>query len=384
MIPQRWQRIGEIYHSALPLIPAERAVFVTNACAGDSALQQEVISLLESDESSGDFLTTSVFELGLKVLVHDSSKSAETQPVLHQQKPDNLPGTTLDGRYLIERELGHGGVGAVYLARDHKLHNKPVVVKVLLEESLKNSWIAQKFRQEKEALARIDHPGVIGILDDGELPDGAPYIVMQYVDGISLREAIKAQPEGIDLERAASIIKQAGAALSAVHERKIYHRDLKPENIMLQRLGRGEEQVKILDFGVAKVKESLIAPSTVTGAGTAGTIVYMSPEQLRGEKVTAASDIYSLGAIAYEMVTGRRPFNPDTIAHLAEMQRQGVRAKPTDLRPRLPEEAERLLLTALSFEPAARQQNAADFGDALASALLNEEETLKLRPVGKM
>ena len=175
MIPQRWQRIGEIYHSALPLIPAERAEFVTNAGAGDPDLQKEVNSLLESDETAGDFLTTSVFELGLKVLAHDSSKSAETQPMLHQPKPNNLPGTTLDGRYLIERELGHGGVGAVYLAHDHKLHNKPVVVKVLLEESLKNSWIAQKFRQEKEALARIDHPGVIGILDDGELPDPATY-----------------------------------------------------------------------------------------------------------------------------------------------------------------------------------------------------------------
>ncbi len=382
MNPQRWDRIGEIYHSALPLDQSERGAFVTNACSGDSALQQEVESLLKADESSGDFLETGVFEVALRILM-DSSKSVETVVSSDHQGPDKLVGTVLSERYLIERQLGHGGMGTVYLAHDHKLHNKPVVVKVLLEKSLKNEWVRLKFQQEKEALARVDHPGVVGILDTGELPDGEPYIVMQYVDGISLRDAIKAQPEGIDFERVASIVKQAGSALSAVHERKIYHRDLKPENIMLQRLGRGEEQVKILDFGVAKVKESLIASSSMTGALSAGTVSYMSPEQLLIQKASAASDIYSLGVIAYEMVTGRRPFKAETAPHLAEMQRKGVRAKPTDLRPLLSEEAERIILRALAYEPQARYQNAAEFGAALASALLNEEETFKLLPTEK-
>jgi serine/threonine protein kinase len=300
----------------------------------------------------------------------------------HAALPTDVP---LDNRYYIEKELGHGGVGAVYLARDRKLHDKPVVIKVLLEKSLRDEWVVQKFQQEREALARVDHPGVVGILDTGELPDGKPYIVMQYVEGMALRDAIWAKPEGMELERAASIIKQVGAALCAVHEKKIYHRDLKPENIMLQALGRGDEQVKIVDFGIAKIKESVIAPSTVTGTGTAGTIVYMSPEQLRGGKVSATSDIYSLGVIAYEIVTGRRPFNPETAAHLAEMQREGIRAKPADLRPRLPAEAERIILRALAFDPHARYQNAAEFGDALSLALMNEDETLKLPrkdPVG--
>src|ERR1043165_7394451 len=361
MIPQRWQRIQDIYYSALPLVQPKRATFVTNACARDTVLQQEVESLLHADESSGDFLETSVFELGLKILADNSLNGADIETTQPYQAPNELQGTTLDGRYHIEKQLDQGGMGTVYLARDHKLHNKTVVVKILLEKSLKNERVALKFQQEKEALSRVDHPGVVGILDTGVLPDGEPYIVMQYIDGISLREAIKAQPEGIDLDRAASIIKQAGAALNAIHEKKIYHRDLKPENIMLQRLSRGEEQVKILDFGVAKVKESLIAPSTVTGTEIVGTILYMSPEQLRGEKVTAVSDIYSLGVIAYEMVTGRRPFKPDTVAHLAELQRHGVRAKPSDMQPHLSEDGEKIILKALSFDPQLRYQNAAEF-----------------------
>jgi len=296
---------------------------------------------------------------------------------------DQIIGLRIDDRYLVEKKLGHGGVGAVYLARDHKLHDKPVVIKVLLEKSAHDNWVVQKFLQEKEALARVDHPGVVGILDTGELPNGRPYIVMQFVDGVSLRDAIKETPEGMGLERVASIVRQTGSALNAVHQKKIYHRDLKPENIMLQSLGRGTEQVKIVDFGIAKIKESVIAPSTVTGAATAGTIVYMSPEQLHAMKVTAASDIYSFGVIAYEMVTGRRPFNPQTIAQLSDMQRQGVRVKPADLCPRLPAEAEKIILKSVSFDPKDRYENAAEFGEALAHALLGEEETLKHGPPAK-
>lgn len=306
--------------------------------------------------------------------MNDSSTWSNTYPEV-QPPADELIGLKLDERYVVEKELGHGGVGAVYLARDLKLHDKPVVVKVLLEKSLRDHWTVQKFLQEKEALARVDHPGVVGILDTGEIHNGQPYIVMQFVDGVSLRAAIREMPEGMNLERVASIVRQIGSALSAVHLKKIYHRDLKPENIMLQLLGRGAEQVKIVDFGIAKIKESVIAPSTITGAATAGTIVYMSPEQLYGSKVTGASDIYSFGVIAYEMVTGRRPFNPETIAHLSDMQRKGIPVKPRDLRPRLPVEAETKILKALSYDPKDRYENAADFGETLSSALLSEERT---------
>src|SRR5436309_14744868 len=143
------------------------------------------------------------------VTLNGTSAVPLNETTLPQQS--NLIGKTLDGRYAIEKALGQGGVGAVYLARDHKLHDKHVVIKILLDKSLQNSWVVQKFQQEKEALARVDHPGVVGILDTGELPDGKPYIVMQFIDGLTLRSQIK--PEGIPLDRAGEMIKQIGSAL---------------------------------------------------------------------------------------------------------------------------------------------------------------------------
>ena len=288
------------------------------------------------------------------------------------QQP-GLVGQTIDERYVIESAIGQGGVGAVYLARDRKLHDKRVVIKILLDRSLQNEWVVQKFQQEKEALARVDHPGVVGILDTGELPDGKAYLVMQFIDGVTLRSQVK--PEGMPLARAAEIIKQIGRALSAAHERGIFHRDLKPENIMLQSFGRGEEQVKIIDFGIAKLKDSLVAPSTVTGA-TAGTVAYMAPEQLAGKSISAATDIFALGAIAYEIVTGRKPFNPETGFELLEMQRSGVRVQPRDLRPAISTEANEVILRALNFAPADRFQTARDFGEVLAQSLDEESGTL--------
>ena len=304
----------------------------------------------------------------------------EGGPSLNETSLPPLPGLiglTLDSRYSIQKELGQGGVGAVYLARDLKLHDKPVVIKILLEKSLQNSWVVQKFQQEKEALARVDHPGVVGILDNGELPDGKPYLVMQFIDGVTLRSQIK--PEGIPLERAAELMKQIGRALKAAHDKGIFHRDLKPENIMLQSYGDGEEQVKIIDFGIAKLKDSIVAPSTVTGA-TAGTVSYMAPEQLSGRPVSAAMDIYAMGAIAYELVTGRKPFNPETGFELLEMQRAGVRIKPSDLRPSLSEEASQVILRALSFDPKERFQNARELGDVLARALSEDTATFTQPP----
>jgi len=285
-----------------------------------------------------------------------------------------LIGDVLNGRYVIQKELSRGGMGVVYLAQDQQLHSRPVVVKILLEEAYQSEYIVQKFRQEVEALSRIDHPGIVGIIDAGELPKGEPFIVMQYVEGVTLRSAMT--PEGMNLERIGEILKQVGRALTAAHSRGIFHRDLKPDNIMLQDLGHGEEQVKIIDFGIAKVKDSVVAPSTSLNLSP-GTVAYMAPEQLSGRPITAATDIYALGAIAYEMVTGRKPFNPETGFELLQMQQAGVRVKPADLRPSLPTEAQDVILKALSYNPGDRFNSPRDFGDRLVSALAQEVEHIE-------
>lgn len=278
----------------------------------------------------------------------------------------SLVGSLIEGRYLIDGELGGGGISVVYTARDLKGFGRKVVVKILLEESRRNEYIVKKFRQEAEALYRVEHPHVVNVLSYGELADGQPYLILQYIDGVSLRAAI--QPGGIELERCARIVRQTASALTAAHEKGILHRDLKPDNIMLQSVGDGEEQVKVIDFGIAKIKDSVIAQETVV-VETAGTIAYMSPEQLSAKELTPASDVYALGIIAYELLTGSKPFNPESPYQLLETQRAGVTQLPTALRHDLPAAAEAVILKALAYEPQDRYQRAKEFGDRLYHAL---------------
>jgi serine/threonine protein kinase len=286
----------------------------------------------------------------------------------------NYGGTLLKDRYLIEGELGRGGIGVVYLARDQQLMQRRVVIKVLLESSensLHTPWFRKKFDQEIEALVRIDHPGVVGVLDVGAMPDGKPFFVMQFVEGVTLRSLLQkeAQPAKFDLARAAHIVRQIGVALTAAHDKGIVHRDLKPENVMAQIPQDGEEVIKLIDFGIATVKDS---QSNNTDAGktkVAGALPYMAPEQLRGEP-QAASDTWSLGVMAYEMLTGQLPFSAETLIHLHEQQLQGTFPRPCQLRADLPPAAEQVILKALSYAPEARYARARDFGDALSEALL--------------
>ncbi|MEK6337444.1 MAG: protein kinase [Acidobacteriota bacterium] len=298
--------------------------------------------------------------------------AAETGPI----DQDAITGSLLDGRYLVKQKLGQGGFGVVYLAADQRMLSRPVVVKTLLDKQIRDEWSVRKFKQEMEALARMDHPSIVGIFDTGQLPDGLPYIVMQYVDGSSLRSLIS--PEGMDFYRAANFVRQIGRALGAAHERGILHRDLKPENIMVQTLADGEEQVKIIDFGIAKIKNSAVALSTADNRSP-GTVAYMSPEQLTAGTISPASDVYCFAVIAYELLTGKRPINPDSTFQLLELQRAGVQIKPTDLRPNLPAAAEAAILKCLSFESKDRYQRARDFGDVLASALLGDDEQTKVQ-----
>lgn len=361
-----WDRIQEIYHSSLRLALSERSAFVENACAQDPHLLREVQSLLDADQAAGDFLESSVFEIALKII---TSGHLSSTPMSGDSSMDDLIGTTID-RYLVEEKLGEGGMGKVYLASELNLHSRPVVIKILSEASLQIPYLRQKFAQEVEALARLSHPNVVSVLGSGEL-SGKPYIVMQYVSGQTLRSQIP--NEGMNLKRAALILKQIGLALDYIHEKGVFHRDLKPDNIMLQQLKGGTEFVMVVDFGIAKVKDSVVGPSTVENIAI-GTAHYMSPEQLRGgEALTTASDVYSLAVMVYEMVTGRRPFIPASTAQLLDLQRDGVRVRPVDLRPNLSTKAQAIILKGLSFERTARYQDAAEFCNSLARALMNDE-----------
>src|ERR1044072_9317450 len=245
MEPHSWDRIQEIYHSALRIPPGQRCDFVARECNFDPVLTKQICSLLKAD-SDPEFLEMPIFRLGLRILSRDDAADLfESADAID----DHLIGSTIDDRYVVERLLAEGGMARVYVARHLRVHPLRVVVKVLLDKSLRNERVIQKFDHEKEALALVNHPGVVHIIDAGKLADEKPYIVMQYVEGVSLRDVLTATPDGMSFDRAASIIRKIGAALNAVHEKEIYHRDLKPENIMLERVGAADEHVLIVDFG---------------------------------------------------------------------------------------------------------------------------------------
>src|ERR1043166_1843945 len=280
----------------------------------------------------------------------------------------DFTGKLLDGRYLVESQLGRGGIGVVYLARDTKLMEKRVVVKVLLDQfgdADTEHWVRRKFREEIEALARIDHPGVVGVMHAGELPDGRPFIVMQYIEGSSLRSVMKEGP--MEFSRAANILRQIGHAIGSAHSRGIIHRDLKPENIMLQSLEEGEEYVRLIDFGIATVHDSQAA-AEATSTRVAGTVHYMAPEQLQGQP-SPASDIFAIAVLAYEMLTAARPFNPKSPYEILETLRAGPKARPSELRPDLPPGTEEIILRGLSYDEDKRPARAREFGDLLSQAL---------------
>lgn len=307
----------------------------------------------------------------------DDRPGKDTQPVspfgtspdlAAKLKQTSYDGTLLKDRYLVEGELGRGGIGVVYLARDTQLMQRRVVIKVLLqdsEDSAYTTWFRKKFEQEIEALTRLDHPGIVGALDAGAMPDGKLFFVMQFVEGATLRSLM--QGDLMSYPRVATIMRQIGSALGAAHDKGVVHRDLKPENVMVQILSGGEELVKLIDFGIASVKDSQFA-TAAERTKVAGALPYMSPEQLRG-RPEVACDIWAMGVIAYELITGRLPFVAETMVHLYEEQRKGIELKPSRFRADLPAAAEQAILKALSFNPNERHARAKDFGEELFRAL---------------
>jgi serine/threonine protein kinase len=326
-----WERVTRLFDAARALNPEERTAFLAAACGGDDATRSEVESLLKSDEPD------SFLEQPPSVPLVDALRGSTAPPET---------GELLRDRYRLEARIATGGQALVYRATDELL-SRLVVVKVLRVEGRHDEWLQSRLRQESEALARIDHPGVVGILDTGELADGSPFLVIQYIDGHSLREAL---PEGpLDRARAVAILRQIGAALNATHALGIAHRDLKPENVMLQQLSDCTESVKLIDFGIAKIERAQLEEATTT-VMIAGTVRYMAPEQLAGKNSTA-SDVYSLALIVCEMLCG----HPDLRA-----------LPPTNRR------ARQLLEAALAFRPEDRPQQVRVWSEELAIALVSQ------------
>lgn len=280
------------------------------------------------------------------------------------ESPDVLLGHTIKGRYLIVEKSSEDETSIAYLAED-QIGGKKVSVRVLMDEDTAD--VASKIlAEERVSLSHINHPNVAHLFDSGELPEGIPFIVSEFVAGDTLEDKI-ASTEQFNTQRAARIVQQAASALNQVHQNDILHRNLKPKNIVLSVSDSGVEQVKVTDFGVFDGFEEQNAEN----------IAYLSPEQIAGKTPNFAGDIYALAVIAYQVLTGRLPFEFSTEDELLRAQKSGLSLLPTHLREDVAPHVDEILEKALSFNPAERYPKARDFGDAFYNALTTSAAPLK-------
>ncbi|MGK4007082.1 protein kinase [Sorangium sp. So ce1036] len=306
----------------------------------------------DADEIGARVSAPPMSEPSLEIPPPDEVEPRERRP---PGAKDPYIGTTFDHRYKIERLLGEGGMGFVYLAR-HKVIDKRVAVKVLRAELARDREIFERFVQEARAASSIGNPHIVDISDFGDLPDGSTYFVMEYLEGLSLAQIIDS-PDELPMDRVCHIALQLSAGLAAAHEAGIIHRDLKPDNVFVVPRGSDPSFVKILDFGIAKVSTSTTTKLTRAGA-VFGTPHYMSPEQAAGAPIDHRTDIYSLGVMLYELVSRQLPFNADNFMGILT---QHMYKAPVPIRalvggPDCPPGLEAVILKCLSKKPESRYQ----------------------------
>lgn len=277
---------------------------------------------------------------------------------------DNLVGRIFSDRYRLTRKVGEGAMGQVYLAR-HTFMDKNVAVKVLHPALLGHDEVVERFQREAKAAAHIEHPNVCAATDFGRYDDTGLFLVMEWLDGLSVEQVIE-RDGPLDAARVVHIGIQVAEALQRAHELKIVHRDLKPANIMLVARDGDPDFVKVTDFGVARVPIGNNAKLTQAGT-TYGTPSYMSPEQATGDEIDHRTDVYALGVTLFEMLTARVPFEGATIAHILSMHVTEPPPRPSSLVPdaNIPAALEAIVLRCLEKSPDARFSTAADVSDAL-------------------
>src|SRR5213595_3354747 len=299
MEPGRWGRITDIYHATIARPPEERASFLGEECHGDASLRKQVEAMVKSHERSGDFIESPAVAVAPELLIDEPMADLIGQ---------------LIGHYRIESLLGVGGMGEVYLARDERLGRK-IALKLLPEHLTADETQLSRFKTEARSASALNHPNILTVYEIG-VEGTRHFIATEFIEGITLRALLACGR--INLHAALEIAVQVASALAAAHEAGVVHRDIKPENIML----RPDGYAKVLDFGIAKLTEQRLASDHYELGTTAvlqtrlglvlGTGHYMSPEQTRGQKVDARSDIWSLGVVLYEMVGGTQPFRGET------------------------------------------------------------------------
>jgi eukaryotic-like serine/threonine-protein kinase len=356
MSDDRWERIEEVFHHAADLASSQRADFLETACAGDRDLRRQVESLLANDDSKDNLIQAAV------------SQAVEELP---EESPpprrDDLVGQRI-GPYLVDELIGEGGMGLVFKARDTLL-NRSVAIKVLSTERLADPERRRRFLQEAKATSVLNHPNIVTVHGITQERD-TDFIVMEFVSGKTLDQAIGSKP--LPLKQAVKYGLEIADAVAAAHAAGIIHRDIKPSNIMITE----QDRVKVLDFGLAKLTEpeqtsekERTEPLTTKAGMVFGTAAYMSPEQAEGKRADTRSDIFSFGALLYQMVTGRRAFQGENVITILAAVMNQEPPPVAMVVPSVPRELEWIIARCLKKDPNRRIQHMVDVKIALEEVL---------------